>query len=478
MKLREEEVREIYRRGEDAMVGLFMELQEQVGQLRRRMTELEGRLKKDSHNSNKPPSSDGYGRPSPKSQRKKSGRQSGGQPGHEGRTLEMVAKADRIEEHWPSQCESCGGGLKCKEAQGYDARQVHDIPPIQVEVTEHRAMQVCCGQCGATTQGKYPDNVKSKVQYGSGITALGVYIQAYQLLPLERGTEFLRDVAGREVSDGTLVNMLANCAQRLTPIEAQIKAALLRAVTVNVDETGLRVKTKLHWLHVVSNDVLTYYAVDTQRGKSAQERIGILPTFEGIAIHDALPSYLKWSCKHSLCNAHLLRELTALEETTDQRWPTRLKSLLVDMKTAVDQAVERKRFALSPAIIAKFQADYDQLVRTALRANPRPKYQLGQRGRPRASPARNLAERLRDHKQAVLLFIHDFRASFDNNQAERDLRMMKVKQKISGCFRSLHGARIFATVRGYISTVRKQGFSALNALRHLFDDLPVALNLG
>ncbi len=203
----------------------------------------------------------------------------------------------------------------------------------------------------------------------------------------------------------------------------------------------MRVASKLHWLHVACTDLLTYYAVDAQRGRPAQERIGILPVFKGNAVHDALASYLVWTCDHGLCNAHLLRELIGLEESIRQRWPTRLKVLLLDMQAAVDTAVQHNQSALQPAVLADFEADYDRLVRRAIRANPRPIYQIGQRGRPRASPARNLAERLRDHKHSVLRFLHDFRVPFDNNLAERDLRMrnvlargMKVKQKSLAAF--------------------------------------------
>jgi len=479
--LSEAEVRAIYHQGEDAMVALFMQLQEQVNALTVRVNELEAQGKRNSHNSHQPPSSDGYRKPSPKSLRKKSGRRSGGQAGHQGATLEMVDEPDRVEEHWPERCGNCGQSLGASHACGYEARQVHDMPPVRIEVTEHRGLWVCCGRCSAMTQGAFPDGVTRGAQYGSGVASLGVYAQVYQLLPLARTSELMRDVAGCAPSEGTLVNMLAACAKRVAPIRAQIKTAITQAETVCFDETGMRVGSKLNWLHTASTQTLTHYAVDPKRGKLAHERIGILPVFEGVAMHDALASYMRYPGyrgAHGLCNAHLLRELTALEEGGRQRWPTRLKTLLVEMKTAVDRAVERGNTRLRSDVQARFEAQFDRLVKRALQANPRPKYQIGQRGRPRASPARNLAERLRDHKDSVLRFLRDFRVPFDNNLAERDLRMMKVKQKISGCFRSERGAHSFAAVRGYISTVRKQGFGALEALRALFDDQPVPLQLA
>ncbi len=487
--LSEAEVRAVYRQGEDVMVRLFMQLQEQVRILTARVNDLEARVNKNSHNSDKPPSSDGYRKPAPKSLRRKTGRRSGGQTGHSGTTLEMVAEPDRVAAHWPTQCAQCGQPLALKttpaSASGYEARQVHDLPPIHIEVTEHRAMQVQCAHCGVTTQAAFPEGVTPGAGYGSGVVALGVYAQVYQLLPLERTRELLGDVVKCRPSEGTLVNMLAACAQRVAPINAQIKAAIVCAQVVHFDETGMRVAGKLHWLHTASTPTLTYYAVDPKRGKLAHARIGILPMYRGVAVHDALSSYLRlpgYAGTHGLCNAHLLRELTALAEDPNhrQRWPTGLKTLLVEMKTGVERTRERGHTHLRRDVQTRLEAEYDRLVKCALRANPRPKYlpgQRGQRGRPRASPARNLAERLRDHKDSVLRFLRDFRVPFDNNLAERDLRMMKVKQKISGCFRSELGAHTFASIRGYISTVRKQGYGALAALRALFDDQPVALQL-
>jgi transposase len=471
-----EEIRQAYAAGVEAVIALF---EATFREMNDRLARLEGQLNKNSQNSHQPPSSDGYRRPAPKSLRKKTGRRSGGQSGHAGSTLEMVAEPDRVEAHWPERCAACGEGLgRAESSERYEARQVHDLPPIKVEVTEHRAMQVCCASCGAVTSGAFPAGVKPGAQYGSGVASMAVYAQVYQVLPLERTRELMGDVVGCRPSEGTLVNMLAACAERVAPIEAQIKAALLHSAVMHVDETGLRVGKKLHWLHSASTDTLTYYAVDAKRGRQAHERIGLLGAYAGVAVHDALSSYMGYPGPQALCNAHLLRDLTALEETTRQRWPTRLKTVLIDMKTAVEQAVEQGKPHLARAVQARLEADYDRLVKRALQANPRPKYLPGQRGRPRASPARNLAERLRDHKDSVLRFLRDFRVPFDNNQAERDLRMMKVKHKISGCFRSERGAHAFATVRGYISTARKQGFGAFEALRALFDGAPVALQLA
>ncbi|MCL5999399.1 MAG: IS66 family transposase [Chloroflexi bacterium] len=483
MKLTRERLSELYEQGQAALIEEVLQsqaaLETRVEGLLKRVSALEARLNQDSHNSHQPPSRDGYRRPPPKSQRKPSGRRSGGQPGHPGTTLKMVAEPHHVVEHWPTRCAECGAGLGQTQASGHAKRQVHDLPPLQVEVTEHRAMQVGCGQCGTLTQASFPDGVQPGAQYGSGIVSLAVYLQAYQLLPLERAAELLRDVAGCEMSEGTLVHLLAGCAQRVAPIEVQIKTALSEAAVTHYDETGMRVANRLGWFHVVSTDQLTFLAVDERRGTTAHAHIGLLPGFTGVAVHDAYASYFTWAGEHALCNAHTLRDLTAVADTTRQRWPTKLKALLLQMKTAVAEAVERGQSALSPPALAELEAQYDRHVRRALKANPRPPRPPGRRGNaPRAGFACNLAERLRDHKVSVLRFLHDFRVPFDNNQAERDLRMLKVKQKVSGCFRSVEGARVFARVRGYLATVRKQGYAALAALRALFDGHPVALNLG
>ena len=474
----EKEIGEIYDRGKEAMLSAYRVLQKQIEQLIERVNELERQVKQNSQNSSKPPSSDGYKKPLPKSLRKKSGRRSGGQAGHVGATLEREAEPKYTITHWPESCEGCGEALGQGHAMGHESRQVFDIPPVEIEVTEHQAMRVSCGKCGQVTQGAFPELVKYPVQYGSGVMALGVYALTYQLMPIERTCELMVDLFGRTPSDGTQVNWIAAAAKRLAPIQGLIKLAIHGAAVVHFDETGLRVAAKLHWLHSASTDTLTYYAVDTNRAGAAFDRVDILPGFKGVGVHDALPSYLKRDIQHALCNAHLLRELTSLEESTRQRWPTRLKTLLLDMKSQVAEAVSTGADRLSSDVQARLESAYDQLVKRALQTNPKPPYRPNQRGRPRASPARNLGLRLRDHKESVLRFLHDFRVPFDNNLAERDLRMMKVKQKVSGCFRSLTGAQPFATIRGYISTVRKQGYGALDALRALFDGHPLDIALA
>ena len=335
------EIEAIYDQGKTVMVGAYQRLQDEIVQLMVRVSQLEGRLNQNSQNSNKPPSSEGYTKPPPKSLRQKSGRKQGGQPGHIGKTLERVAKADHVVEYWPMCCEHCEALLSEAHALGCETRQVHDIPPMKIETTDHQAMQVRCQWCGHATQAAFPQQVHSRVQYGSGVMALGVAKRAttYQLLPIDRTCEMLEDLFGRSISGGSIMNWIGVCAKRLAPTQALIKLAIHGSAVVHVDETGLRTAGKLHWLHSASTNSLTYYHVDTNRAGKAFDRVGILPGFQGVAMHDALPSYLCRDIQHALCNAHLLHELTALEEQTRQRWPTQLKTVLIEMKDKVEQAV-------------------------------------------------------------------------------------------------------------------------------------------
>lgn len=474
--LTREEAEAIYDAGRESVVEALMTMSATLVKLEQRIAELEGRLNQNSQNSHWPPSRDLAKRPGPKSQRKKTGKPSGGQPGHEGTRLELVAEPKHVKEHWPGVCAGCGKALGQRHAVGYAKRQVHDIPPIEIEVTEHRAIQVCCSGCGTVSQGVFPAGVSQDVQYGSGIAALATYANVHQLLPMDRTTELLEDICGRRLSEGTIANMLHTCAERLAPVEEKIKAGVIGSAVVNFDETGLRVIKAGHWLHVSSTPALTLYWVDPKRGKKAHERMGVLAGFRGKAIHDRYEAYLQWKdCTHGFCNAHILRDLTAIVEMTHQNWATEIKTVLVQANNAVELAKSTGHTQLARDCLTAFEVRYDQWVRRGLQSNHKPTKIPGKSGRPHASPARNLAEALRDHKDKFLLFARDFTVPFDNNLAERDVRMMKVKQKISGCFRSILGARTFATIRGYVSTARKQGHRAIRAV---FDNRDIMLRFA
>ena len=477
--LTREEIERAYNAGPEAVIAIITQLMQQNAELMKRVESLEARLNKDSHNSHKPPSSDGYSKPArTQSQRKKTGRRSGGQPGHMGTTLEMVEQPDQVIEHRAERCQSCGAALGAGESQVVERRQVFDLPPVEMEVTEHRSLRSVCGKCGCETTGEFPAQVSQPVQYGAGVKSLLMYWHAQQLLPLERSCEVMSDVLGVSLSEGTLVNAVSQCAERLIPVENQIKEAIIVSKVVHFDETGMRIEIKLHWLHEAGTPMLTYYRVHAKRGSKALDAIGILPSFEGMAMHDAYASYWQYDCQHALCNAHLLRDLTAIEEQTGQSWPREFKMLLIEIKDEVERRRQLGGKRLDWKLRQDYESRYAHLLALGQQAHPPPQKVDQRRGRPKQTPARNLLDRLDEHRKSVLAFMYDFGVPFDNNLAERDLRMMKLKQKISGCFRSLQGAEHFCRIRGYISTLRKQGIPILHALRSLFEGTIVMPALG
>ena len=316
------------------------------------------------------------------------------------------------------------------------------------------------------------------MSYGPRIKALSVYLMNYQLLPYERTSELLCDLFGeRAPGAGTLYSALGSCFEELEHTEDEIKAGLRQAQVVNFDETGLRVNGEGMWVHVASTAKLTHYGLHQKRGSDATKEIRILPSFEGVAVHDGLSSYRNYErCSHALCNAHHLRELIFVEEEHEQKWATEMKGLLLEIEESVREQAARGGRHLLPERIEKFEVRYQELLAAGIKANPPPE-RTGKRGRPKQSKGKNLVDRLDKHREAVLRFMHDFRVPFDNNQAERDLRMVKVKQKVSGCFRTEEGAGAFLRIRGYISTVRKQGENVLAALERVFTGDPFVLSL-
>ena len=458
-------------------------LLEQNALLVERVRELEARLAKDSHNSGKPPSSDGLKRqlPRTRSLRRVSGKRSGGQLGHPGETLALVAEPDVVAEHRPSVCATCQQVLdESAEVVGMvERRQVQDLPPVRLQVTEHRALRVRCPACQRLSDGAFPSEAPSRAQYGPRLRALAVYLVEQQLLPFERACEVLADVCGAPLSEGTLATWLQQSAEALAPVEEAIKAALSHAAVLHHDETGVRRAGTLAWAHVTCTDRLTHYAIHAKRGSAATEAIGILPTYTGVSVHDGWKPYQTYTrCRHALCNVHHLRELTYLEEQDDQTWASEMKALLREMKAATDAARDQGASHLPAHQRAALVARYETLLASGLAANPPPLRRPRQRGRLKQSPGRNLLERLWLQQEQVLAFLDDLTIPFDNNQAERDVRMLKTQQKVSGCFRSEAGAEAFARIRGYLSTLRKQGVGLLDALRALFTGAPLYPALG
>ena len=469
----EEEIGAAYEQGKEAVVALFHNsLQEFLN----RIQALEDQMAKNSRNSGKPPSSDGMSKPAPKSLRKRHRRKNGGQAGHIGYTLKPVEKPDHVNMYPVEDCHYCRGSLKRVKAIRYEKRQVFDVPQVQMEVTEHQAEIKACPHCGKENRAVFPEGVNQPVQYGSEIKAQMVYFNQYQMLPLERTAEVFGTLYGHSISEGVILEATQEVSHRVTEVNRAIQQHITeKEAVVHFDETGARAEGKLYWLHSASTEKLTCYAIHPQRGSLAMEAIGILPNLQGRAMHDDWMSYFKYPVQHGLCNAHHLRRLKFLEERYPQKWVTAMADLLVAIKEAVEKAQAASRTCLTRRKLVTFESEYDRLVKQGLRLNRPPKRQEGQpskRGRIKQSPAKNLLDEFKLHKEFVLAFMYDFKVPFDNNQAERDIRMMKVKQKISGCFRSVHGAEIFCQIRGYLSTARKNGQPILEVLRLAFAGTP------
>ncbi|MBM3700805.1 MAG: IS66 family transposase [Actinobacteria bacterium] len=476
--MKRKDIIKVYNAGPEAVIALVEGLVkiidrqgEDIADLKKRIKALEDRLSQNSTNSNRPPSSDW---PTKKrSLRKKTGRSPGGQKGHKGSNLKMVEGPDSINVIGVSSCSGCGRSLKGIEPAGYSKRQVFDLPSIKIRVEEFRAEQKCCPHCGHLNQAPFPEGVDQPAQYGPRIKAYAVYLNQYQLLPYDRIRELFLDLFGTTLSAGTIVNANRVCYECLKPVEEAIKDKITACRIVHFDETGLYTEANRWWLHVAATDDLTYYRCHPKRGASATDYIDILPGFNGVAIHDGWDSYFKYKCRHGLCNAHHLRELKAIEEFSKKKWASDMASLLVEIKEAVDK---KRDIAdrLEKDEIDGFKDRYDKIIARGLAQNPPVKKRDGpnMRGRLKQSKATNLLLRLKKYWKETLSFMYDFDIPFDNSQAERDIRMAKVQQKISGTFRSADGARTFCRIRGYISTARKNCLSVIDAIQAAFEGKP------
>jgi transposase len=364
-----------------------------------------------------------------------------------------------------------------------ERRQVQELPPLRLQVTEHRLAHVRCPTCGATTVAEVPAGVRAPRQYGPRLRAFCAYLVQQQFVPYARVREVVADVFGAALSVGTLVNLVRHGAERLKDIEQEIQAALRHAPVLHHDETGLRVAgaegARLEWTHVTCTPTLTLYARHAARGATALEAIDILPGYRGVSVHDGWTSYRHFlTARHALCNAHHLRELTFVEEELQQEWAGQLKQLLRQMRTAVEHTRAAGGIRLEPTARDDFIARYEALLGDGLAQNPLPPpHDAPRRGRRKQSPARNLLDRLWTYESEALRFLDDFAVPFDNNQAERDLRMIKVQQKVSGTFCSEIGADAFCRIRSVCSTWRKQGRSILDALTQVFAGHALSLHI-
>jgi transposase len=362
-------------------------------------------------------------------------------------------------------CKECGHILEDIEVETYEKRQVFDTPPVNLIVTEHRSQIKTCPHCGRLNKADFPESVKYPVQYGPNILASAIYCKNYQFIPYERISEFFDDVMGIKICSATIIRAERECFRNLEEFENTIRAKLISSSVLHCDETGMKVQGIRHWLHVASNDKYTCYFAHPKRGSEAIDAMGILSEFKGIAVHDGWKPYNSYNCDHALCNAHLQRELIGIEENYKQQWAKDMNELLSEMKTYADECKEQVK-DLDFEQIKALEKRFDTVVMKGIEENPlslNPEKQ-GKRGKNPKTKARNLLDRFIEHKERILRFLNDLKVPFENNQAERDIRMMKLQQKISGTFRTMQGAEAFCRIRTYISTIRKNGLHVLDAI--------------
>lgn len=432
---------------------IIVDLQRENASLKERLVRYEN--PKNSGNSSIAPSQDPFRKT--KSLRGRSNRPQGGQKGHKGSKLKMTAAPDLVVVHDIGQCSCCGKALE-EAPHHYDARQVFDIPPITVQVTEHRRLHRACGNCGAQNSGTFPKGLVQEAQYGNKLKSLCVYLQNYQMLPFARCSEFISDLSGHQISKGSLSNFQKLCFDRLQGYEQDIRQRLLQSPILHADETGVRLSGKNSWMHVVSNGDISFFAHHLNRGKQAMDSIGLLEHYNGTLVHDRFSSYFSYSCDHGLCNAHILRDLIHVEENFDADWAKQIRELLVRAKKDREKDPD-----LGASYYSKVFKRYTGHIRPIIMAYDK-KF--------KKTDEQRLAFALEKHKYLFLRFIKQPHVPFDNNQAERDLRMIKVKQKVSGCFRSQAHAQYFATIRGYISTLKKNKEKVLDNIQRAFLENP------
>jgi transposase len=436
-----------------------------IVRLEARIAQLEAMLAADSTKSNRPPSSDGLkkGPPKPRSLRQKSGKKPGGQPGHPGTTFAWSENPDHIVVHAPpAYCDACSSPLP--EATRFASRQVADLPEIRYVITEHRAMQSQCS-CGKLHRGVFPPGVNAPMQYGPQIDALAVYLTQQHMFPLQRTSALINDLFGLSFSEKTVLQAVADATDLLAPTVDTIANALRNAPVAHADETGIRIESKLHWMHTLGTSMLTWVGCHKKRGQVAMNAFGILPYFRGTLVHDGLESYpLFENCTHALCNAHHLRELKALAEDHKQPWAAQMGKLLQEACHEVNVSADGR---LTQERIAHYRLRYNKILRMGERKHP-VRAASGKRGRTKQSSATNLLRRLREHADDVWRFTADPEVPFTNNLAEQAVRMPKVKQKISGGFRTQAGATRFCVIRSYLETLRKQGANLFVSLTQAF----------
>lgn len=457
----------------DELIGMLWPLQQQVADLTAQMEvmqdgikRLNGRLALNSKNSSKPPSSDGLNKPAPKSLRVAGERPTGGQKGHPGSTLSKATEPDTIVVHdVPEQCQACN--LELPFAYVSETRQVFDLPMLQFEVTEHHSMQAICS-CGHVHTAEFPADVSATVQYGPRARAAMVHLNQNHAVSVQRTAALIKDFFDLSVSQATVVKAVQAGADTLQPTAQDIGQAIAGSVVAHADESGLRVAKKLHWLHVLATQTLTWMGCHPKRGAEAFESLALLQLFKGVLVHDGWMPYKALECLHALCNQHHLRELTYLLEELDQAWAGDMIELLthanhLDNLNCADGKTPHYDSQKYQSEVRDLRDLYDAILVQGQALNPIA-LATGKRGRPKQSKATNLIGRLRDYADDVWRFMTQADVPFTNNLAEQTVRMPKVKQKVSGCFRTLQGAQDYCVIRSYCATMHKQGANVFESL--------------
>jgi len=442
-------------------------LQQTIVELNQTIKELTEKLGRNSRNSSKPPSSDGLSKPSPRSLRKPSGKKAGGQKGHPGTHLVTIAKPDEVIQHMPSVCYGCPSRDICISHAGIgETRHIIDAV-VDVKITAHQALVVNCPREGRTYRGDFPDTIKAPEQYGENLQALAVALNTIGAVSVNRTHEIMSNVFNIPLSTGAISTMVSRCAAGLKDTVEKISDKVAASDIANCDETGTRVDGKTMWVHNASNEEYTHLSIHEKRGKEGMDAGGVLPKFSGIAVHGCWVPYWKYrDIGHALCCAHLLRELIGVEENyPQQKWVTAFKKLLLAMKVAKEKAVAKGKEEVSRYYLEKFDRLYDLLLKQAYRKQPIVESSEKKCGRKKKGKVLSLVERLATYKESICLFIKNFAVPFDNNQAERDIRMVKTKTKVSGCFRSIDGARDYLKIMSYIGTAKKHNINPYKAIR-------------
>ena len=444
----------------------------QIQALTDELASVKARLSKNSHNSSKPPSTDGLQKKT-KSLRKPSGKPSGGQKGHKGSTLAWTQTPTRtVTLPLPEKCARCDKQLAQESARLAEKRQVIDLPPIQPEVTEYQSHTLTCGHCGCLHTSLFPSGVTERIQYGPRLKVVGVLLTQWHNLPYLRTSQLMSSLFNVHVSQGSLCKWVEKAASLAQPTVEIIKTNLLNSPVLHADESGIRVAKKLQWLHIAATETVTWYGLHPTRGMEAIKAHGLLPSYLGILVHDCFSPYWQLSCDHSLCNGHLLRELVFIGETTGQKWPQQMADFLIS-SNKLRNAANLQGTPLTAEAIQVLTCNYERLLVIGEQLNPRKTERTNNRGRIKQTNAINLLARLRDHAKAVLHFLRNPKVPFTNNTGERAVRMPKGKQKVAGCFRSVLGAEYYFTIRSYLDTLYKQGHNVFDALLSVFQGTPM-----